>query len=310
MSYTAIGILALFGVFFLFNLISIALIFIGLSKAFSFFFAGAICLFAFLYFFSKFKFEINGKEYSLPIFPGPSFLKFALFAVIVTALVVQVFKLDNKVYVVERSWAYYFQGEKIKKELKNEEVLLLEKNINVGKRGDRGEQFSLVMLKNKDGIFYQGVEVLVPTSALSKKIGKPNFFKKNFSYSLERGFKKLTDKPQPGLVVLTPGDILRQDVHKTSSKRTMIVFEKFRKGDLVELVEDFSWEVSGENPTTWVRIGGEKAGDNFEIKGSRPILKRGTRFVFKNKYINLGLNSSGEQGGFSELKIKRIKNIL
>jgi hypothetical protein len=260
----------------------------------------------------------NDWTFGVPVFPGKGFIRLAFGVTIVCSILFAVFAGESsqpltlkgvnffsqkfgqsRIYRVEDSWVYYRQENKIvsKARVNREEVFLLETNIAI----DDGEKFALVMFKNKEGIFSGGREAYVPVSAL-KELPSPktSAVRKN-----DRG----RVKNQPGVVVLTPGEIERQDLHKTVNNKLLLTFTDFRRGDVVELVEDFSWQVAGESPQTWLYVGGKRI-DGLDLKGRRSCLKKGTRLVFKGEHANLSLISTGNQGGFSELKIKKIKNLL
>ncbi len=309
-----VGILCLFVAFFLFNLISVVLAFIGINKAFSVIFAGVICLIALLYFFSNFKVEINGKEYRLPIFPGPNLLKITLIAVIVIAVVVKIFNLDNNIYIIEDSYVYYLENEKIvsKARIKGEEVFLLKKNISMG----NGEKFSLVMFKNDDEIFSEGEEALVPESALKKKIKELNLIKikKDFS-SFEDSLKGMKNrlvgfgnlglaKKQSGVVELTPEEVFKGDLYGDSPDKLKLFVAGFKNGDVVEFQEDFLIKTNGGQTYNTVLFA-----DNKNIKSFQgDVIPRGTRFQVRGeKGVYLLFFSEGRtQVEFSTLVLKKI----
>lgn len=276
--------------------------------------------------------SIKVREISLaPVFPGKGWSIFFLFLLIGSSLFYGIFG--------ERDLKNYFGDLKITKAQKAKEktirmisagrVFYVKSEewdwlLNETKGSFLGEEDTTkdgrtifkFRLEGKNAGVYDGPAVWVPLDIIGKassdKKDPPPNSQTSSSNSRNnweevKGWFGSNSAGSTGVVVLSPEDIRKQDIHK-SSTRTEIVFTEFCKGDWVEVVEDFSWQVAGNNPSTVIWVGAnQRLG---EIKGSRVVIEKDFRFVFKDKHVSLLLNSSGDQGGFSELKLKKIKNLL
>jgi len=283
------------------------------------------------------------KRFSVPVFPGKDFFKFALGIVVLLAVVyatvgeglVSSWKgkadlkktemvFENKVFSIEPGIIFLDDEYQHPRRLvrKDRGFYLSEKTSDPTRE---------TLLKFRLGDFRTGPIRWIPISLVEK----PEKIEKQKDKQVSRGnesilsrsnWKEVKDwfgssgkaepKPRPSepasvreivIVSLTPMEIERQDLHKSWS-RLLLNFEELKKGDMIELIEDFSWQVAGENPQSWLFIGGKKA--EIELVGSCQSLKKGTRFVFLGKHSNLALTSTGNQRGFSGLKFKKIKNLL
>ena len=285
------------------------------------------------------------KRFSIPVFPGENFFKSALAAVVLLAVVyttvgeVLVISWKGKADLIKTEMVFENKVFSIKPG-----VIFLDAEYHQARklvRKDRGFYLSKktsdptreTLLKFRLGDFSTGPIRWIPISLVEKpdKIEKQKdkqVFRGNESTLSRSNWKEVKDwfgssgkaepkppppEPDPDLdkrtviVFLTPEEIVKQDLHKIPDK-VLLTFSDIRKGDVIELVEDFSWQVAGENPQSWLFIGGKKA--KIELVGSCQGLKKGTRLVFLTKHSNLSLISSGNQRGFSGLRFKKIKNLL
>ena len=274
----------------------------------------------------------NDWTFGIPIFPGAGFFKVSL-ALILLYTFFTVFLgeeltdsyigdlnsfrskkvAEKQIETITPGSIFYIktrQWEKIDKKITG-------RFLNEEKETTTGEKIRKYQLEGSTKGVYNGIEVWVPIlqterSSIFGDISK-NFLKKEMmdkkSPPSGDGEKKShsSDKNKNSIICLSSEEVVLQDFHQTSDKLMVNLGDYFQKGDLIEVVDDFSLQVENSQPESWMIIGGRVYSSIF---GNPAKIKKGTRFVFLDKQVNFGVYSNGDQFGFSGLKLRKIRNIL
>ncbi|GEM_PF-6268169 len=277
----------------------------------------------------------NDWRFGIPIFPGAGFFKFSLVLVLIyTSLVAfsgeeltdsYVRDLDffrskkvaeKRIEIIKPGGIFYIETRQWRKI----DEKITGRFLNEQKETTTGEKIRKYQLEGETKDVYDGLKVWVPILQTERSNLFGDIFKKFSSKQEIATTKDLSagegkdksdsldkNKNSVEAVCLSPEKVVLQDFHKTPDKFMVNLGDYFRKGDLVEVFENFSLKVKNSQPESWMMIGGKPYPSIFE---NPAIIRKGTRFVFLNKYINFGVYSNGAQSEFSGLKLRKIRNIL
>lgn len=270
----------------------------------------------------KLNLKIGENQWSLgiPIFPGAKFFQIALLLTVFGSIAYAFLGEDirdssednfensraqkamrDRIYIVSPS-SYYWEKEGKWVILDNEM-----RAISLKERKEIPEGSSEIYLKMRLGDEtgrFDGPVVWVSVLNI-RKVSTPAPAT-GFNYSppsakVKKEAKKISEALE---ISFSPEQVVERDFHKEVPDKLLLVLDGFMQGDTFELAKDFSFRVRGDNPESWIFIGGLKVGS--PIKGEIVELKKGMRFLISNGYSNIEFCSTGEQYEFSEFKIRKV----
>lgn len=267
--------------------------------------------------------SIRIKDFPLaPVFPGRGWSIFLLIVAIGSSITFRVMGKDlidtygddfgnskakaamrNKIYVVSPAYCYW--------EKENKWIVLDNetKAISLKERKDipegSGEIYLKMRLEDKIGRF-DGPVIWVPILRVSKRSvpsdSSADVYLPPSARVKKEGEKKIGEALE---ISFSPEQVVARDIHKKAPDKLLLALDGFKQGETFELMEDFSFRVRGDNPESWILIGGLKVG--LPIKGERVVLSKGQKYLIHNQSADFGIFSNGgEIYDFSQLKIRKV----